>query len=394
MKTERGFGRRASDSAGVILEELDAAGNLLAAHPQAAVTEAGPYRCLSGEITTTAKTARVRFVLDTTLGCEAASGSVTYDQCQFAGPPAPATVTGRVTDERNQPLAAALVSAGERSVRTDAEGMYCLSGFSDRTAAALRAEKQGYYPQPKNSVLAAGENRLDFALPARPGNNLLSNGDFEQGFPAARSMEHGLGGDRGPWKFTFSPGAACYIYPESIYTWRKPRIYEGREAISHVTDGGGELQLSQDVVVDRNTPLVASAWVQGLDVGGDGTGFGAGADDFAGLWVQELDEQGRVVASHPKAGIRKATPDFQRVTCTFTTSPQTAKVRFTLLSKIGCVWRQGAAIYDECASGSGAGHKVTGDFEVARSRIPKNSGRWRTWSPGRNRPNSWEFGYF
>jgi hypothetical protein len=102
-------------------------------------------------------------------------------------------------------------------------------------------------------------------------------------------------------------------------------------------------------VVDRNTPLVASAWIQGLDVGGDGTGFGAGADDFAGLWVQELDEQGRVVASHPKAGIRKATPDFQRVTCTLTTSPQTAKVRFTLLSKIGCVWRQGAAIYDECA---------------------------------------------
>jgi len=198
-------------------------------------------------------------------------------------------------------------------------------------------------------VLAAGENRVDFALPARPGKNLLSNGDFEQGFPAARSVEHGVTGERGPWEFAFSPGAACYIYPESVYTWRKPRIFEGKESISHVTDGGGELQLSQDVVVDPNVPLVASAWVQGLDVGGDGQGFGAGADDFAGFWIQQLDGQGNVVASKQSAGIRKATSDFERVTCTFTTSPTTVKVRFTLLSKIGCVWKQGAAVYDECA---------------------------------------------
>jgi len=119
----RGFGHGAGDSAGVILEELDAAGNLLTAHPKAAVAEAGPYRYLSREITTTAKTERVRVVLDTALGCEAADGSVTYDQCQLDGPPAPATVSGRVTDEKSRPLSAALVGAGERSVRTDADGM-------------------------------------------------------------------------------------------------------------------------------------------------------------------------------------------------------------------------------------------------------------------------------
>ena len=344
-----GFGRRPSDSAGVILEELDSAGNLLVAHPKVAAAEAGPYRRFASQITTTAKTSHVRFVLETALGCEAASGSVTYDQCQLEGPPAAATIRGRVTDEKGGPLGAALVRAGRQSVRTDADGTYCLLGLSDRTAAALRAEKQGYYSQEKNSVLEAGENRIDFALANRPGKNLLLNGDFEQGFQAARSMEHGIGGDRGPWTFKFSPGVACYIYPESIYTWRKPRTFEGKEAISHVTDGGGELQLSQDVVVDRNAPLVASAWVQGLDVAGDGQGFGAGSEDFAGLWIQELDEQGRVVADHPKAGIRKATPDFQRAFHAFTTSPKTTKVRFTLLSKIGCRWSQGAAIYDESA---------------------------------------------
>ena len=344
-----GFGHTLGDSAGMILEELDAAGNLLTAHPKAAVTEAGPFRYLCSEITTTAKTQRVRVVLDTALGCDAADGSVTYDQCQLDGPPAPATVSGRVTDQNNRPLAVTLVSAGERSVRTDADGMYRLSGLSDRSAVSLRAEKQAYYAQAKNSVLAAGANRLDFTLPARPSKNLLVNGDFEKGFPAARSVEHGVAGTRGPWKFTFSPGVACYIYPESIYTWRRPHIFEGKEAISHVTNGGGELQLSQDVVVDPNVSLVASAWIQGLDVHGDGQGFGAGPDDFAGLLIQQLDAQGRVVAIQPKSGIRKATPDFQRITCAFTTGPKTVKVRFTLFSKIGCIWKQGAAVYDECA---------------------------------------------
>ena len=55
------------------------------------------------------------------------------------------------------------------------------------------------------------------------------------------------------------------------------------------------------------------------------------------------------MGSPKSAEIRKATSDFERVACRFTTSPTTVKVRFTLLSKIGCVWRQGAAVYDECA---------------------------------------------
>jgi hypothetical protein len=344
-----GYGHNPGDSAGLILEELDSAGAVLVAHPKDAVTEAGPYRYVSREITTTAKTARVRFVLDTTLGCDAQHGSVTYDQCVLDGPPAAATLAGRVLDERQKPLAAAVVSVGKQSVRTGPDGAYQIAGLEDRAAAAIRAEKQGFYGQTKHSVLAAGENRIDFVLPALPTDNLLVNGDFEQGFPAARSMEHGTAGVRGPWRFAFSPGVACYIYPESIYQWRKPHILRGKEAVSHVTDGGGELRLSQEVTVDPDTPLVASVWVQGLDVEKSGKGFGAGAADFAGLVIEELDDQGRVVASHQPAGIRKATPDFQRIAIPFTTSPKTIKVRYTLLSKIGCIWQQGAAIYDDAA---------------------------------------------
>jgi hypothetical protein len=197
-------------------------------------------------------------------------------------------------------------------------------------------------------LLNAGDNPCNLTLAPLPTANLLVNGDFEKGFASARSMEHGTSGVRGPWSFRFSSGVACYIYPESIYDWRPKRVFRGKESISHVTDGGGELRLFQEVVVDPNAELTASVWVQGLDVQRGGKGFGAAAKDFAGLQIEEIDAQGRVVRQHEKAGIRKATSDFQRVSMTFTTGPTTAKVRYTLLSTIACIWQQGAAIFDDC----------------------------------------------
>ncbi len=115
-------GPSAETSAGLVLEELDEAGNLLATHPKATANEPATFCYVSREITTTAKTSRIRFVLDTTLASDEPGHSVTCDQCQLDGPPAPATVSGRIADEKNRPLAGALVSAGEQSVRTDAEG--------------------------------------------------------------------------------------------------------------------------------------------------------------------------------------------------------------------------------------------------------------------------------
>ena len=355
----QGFGRRGDDSAGLVLEELDGSGKVVATHPKAAISQAGPYRYLSTEVTTKAETARLRFVLDTVLGGEAKHGSVTYDQCVLDGPAAPAFITGRVTTQGNTPIEGALVAvqvppgvsvtAKPQTVRSGPDGTFKIGGLSDLMRCVVVAQKQGCYPDLKPLFLEAGENRCELVLPALPTNNLLVNGDFEQGFAAARSVEHGASGVRGPWSFEFSPGVACYIYPESVYDWRKPRILRGKEAVSHVTDGGGRLRLWQDVVVDPNTALVASVWVQGLDVQGDGKGFGAGAKDFAGLRIEELDAQGNVLLSHEEAGLRKATPDFQRVSCAFTTGAKTAKVRFALVSVIECIWRQGAAIYDDCA---------------------------------------------
>jgi hypothetical protein len=344
-----GFGRTAGDSAKVLVEQLDSAGNMLASDANSSIAKPGPAEYVAVSITTQAKAAKARMILETTLGCDVAQGFVVYDGCVFDGPPASASIAGKVLDSKGKPLPSATVSLGKESVRTGPDGTYRIAGLEDLASVTVQAEKQGHYPQTATVTLRAGENAVDVVLPPLPTNNLLVNGDFEQGFAAARSVEHGPTGARGAWKFDFSPGVACYIYPESIYDWRKPRTFRGKEAISHVTDGGGELRLSQEVTVDPNTTLTASAWVLGLDVQGNGKGFGAGANDFAGLEIQELSDRGEVVARHERVGIRKATADFQRVAKTFETGPKTAKVRLTLVSKIEAIWQQAAAIYDDCA---------------------------------------------
>ncbi len=77
----KGFGTHAGDSAGLCVIEMDAAGKVLVEHPKVAVTKAGDYTELSRTFTTTAGTAKVRFLLDTVIGCRCDQGHVTYDDC-------------------------------------------------------------------------------------------------------------------------------------------------------------------------------------------------------------------------------------------------------------------------------------------------------------------------
>lgn len=345
----RGSAQPLAVAATLRVEELDQRGQMVATHSAPAISEPGPWRSVACQLTTKPQTLRLRWMIEAALPASSPQGWISLDHAVLDGPPAPAILAGRIVDGRHRPLEHALVTLAGRTLRTGADGAFRFDQLEDLSAVELRAEKQGYYPQVQPLVLHAGENRVQLALVPLPTHNLLANGDFEQGFAAARSVEHGVAGKRGPWEFAFSPHVACYIYPESIYTWRKPRVFRGKEAISHVTDGGGELRLSQTVPVNPNTALCAAVWVLGLDVAGHGRGFGSAPDDFAGLEVEELDTAGHVVMRHPPAGIRKATQDFHRVSLSFTTRPQTAKVRFTLRSKIGCIWQRGAAIFDDAA---------------------------------------------
>ena len=60
---------------------MDALGKILVEHPKPAVTKPGGYKELSQTFTTTARTAKVRFLLDTVIACRYDQGHVTYDDC-------------------------------------------------------------------------------------------------------------------------------------------------------------------------------------------------------------------------------------------------------------------------------------------------------------------------
>ena len=77
----KGFGAQPGDSAGLIIQELDAAGKVVRDHEKVAVTTPCGYTELSATIRTGAATARLRFVLDTVIHSPYNEGHVTYDDC-------------------------------------------------------------------------------------------------------------------------------------------------------------------------------------------------------------------------------------------------------------------------------------------------------------------------
>jgi hypothetical protein len=77
----RGFGAHPGDSAGLKLQELADDGTLLVDHEKLAVTKPCDYTELAKTFTTTEKTTRLRFLLDTLIGGPYNEGHVTYDDC-------------------------------------------------------------------------------------------------------------------------------------------------------------------------------------------------------------------------------------------------------------------------------------------------------------------------
>jgi hypothetical protein len=84
----RGFGTHDTDSAGIVIEELDKAGNVTLAHPKAGITSAtDDYVQVETVFTTGPGTHSIHFVLDTVIGCHYGDGHVSYDDCELVAAP-------------------------------------------------------------------------------------------------------------------------------------------------------------------------------------------------------------------------------------------------------------------------------------------------------------------
>jgi hypothetical protein len=78
----KGFGKDPSDSAGLIIQEIDEKGKVTS-HPKQAITKAGDFQKVSFAFTAGKTTRTVRFILDTVIAGPYDQGHVTYDDCEL-----------------------------------------------------------------------------------------------------------------------------------------------------------------------------------------------------------------------------------------------------------------------------------------------------------------------
>jgi hypothetical protein len=79
----KGFGKSEGDRASLIVQEMAPCGKVLVEHPPVTIREAGPYRELALEFTTSEKTSCVRFILEVVIGCKYDEGHITWDNCSL-----------------------------------------------------------------------------------------------------------------------------------------------------------------------------------------------------------------------------------------------------------------------------------------------------------------------
>ncbi len=77
----KGFGAKPTDSAGLIVEELDEKGKVAVQHPKIALAKPGDYAELTTTFITSPRTVTIRFILDTVIAAKYDEGHVTYDDC-------------------------------------------------------------------------------------------------------------------------------------------------------------------------------------------------------------------------------------------------------------------------------------------------------------------------
>jgi hypothetical protein len=179
--------------------------------------------------------------------------------------------------------------------------------------------------------------------------NLLANPGFEEGAPADLGAS-GKTGFASGWSYEFVGPGQSYIWRESEYVihpdWGLPEPHCGVQAVRTHTDMDGHTRIFQDVAVRPNTSYTASVWVRAVDL--RGKGFGKTQGDSAGLVIEQIGSNGKVIGSEPRVEITQAGP-YTRLETSFVSKPDAAKVRFVLDTAIACPYTEGHVTYDDAA---------------------------------------------
>jgi hypothetical protein len=141
--------------------------------------------------------------------------------------------------------------------------------------------------------------------------NLLTNAGFDDGWPDG-------------WQFE-TKGAGMVRAGHTAAIWGPYPVFyhSGQEDTEILSNGpaGGEGRITQTVPVTPGGEYTASAWFRGY-----GPSWGKDPRQKAGLFVQELDKDGKLVADHPVVWAERF-DDWTKLTTSVTTGLGTAAIR-------------------------------------------------------------------
>lgn len=338
-----GFGVDTSDYAGIIVQQLDASGNYIDTIGQAMINTANSdYQLVTVPAFTVGEsTGKIRFILATYTASDYQHGYVSFDDCSLDGPPVTAKLSGTVTSD-GEPVAGATVTVQGKSVTTAADGTYTISNLISQSCS-VNCTADNCWPWTSVANLVTGDNTFNIEIITKPTNNLLSNPGFEDGVVEYSGTD---GGGGLGWKYQQEYGNNA-IRPETYYAGDtfSPSFHSGSQAIRFRTSDGGASQIYQDIPVLPDTDYKASAWVRTYS---NGNGFGVDSNDKAGIWLQELDASGAVIADLGEEYISVANDTYQYVSKKIHTSTDVKKLRFILHSVTTSNWQTGAVSYDDC----------------------------------------------
>lgn len=340
-----GFGSTATDRAALHVVEYDVNGNISVDHAKLELaTATTDWVTKSETFTTHANTVKIRFRLESKIGCNWQQGRAVYEDAVLDGPAGTvptATISGTVS-AGGSPVQDASVKIGGTTVTTGVGGAYSIPGVSADAEAKITASYAGYYSEHKYRTPPAGATTVNFDLVALPASNLLANPGFET-WPNVKWGENEASQTQSEsgWSLWF-PTAGMYATHELEGVRAPGYPHGGSDAACHGGSGSnGECYMWQEIPVIPGTPYHAGALIKGH--------AGFTATDTASLWVQEINDDGTVVVyDHGEMPIVGPTQDYVFKDVSFTAQASTAKVRFILHSRIAANWTVARAIYDDC----------------------------------------------
>ena len=303
-------------AAGLVVEELDVNGAIVATHQQMMTDAADVWRELSLSLHTASTTARVRYTLYQHWYETESINHINWDDCAFVGEPSRAgIVQGAVTSGGNA-VAGAKVSVNGLETTTDASGCYSVRCSQDTSSVVVRVSKAGYFAQIKYRTIVDGPNTVDFDLVAK-GDNLIANAGFDDGPYGGGwvGYDYGSGYRRGEWEAQYCLGST-------------PSYYSGENAIClFVLSPPSGFWYYQDISVLGGTQYTAGVRTKINKASGTSTKWGNLTDaQVAGLLIYEYDAAGALVFAHPLVKSQELFT-WEQLSYTFTTQPTTRTVR-------------------------------------------------------------------